>query len=77
MGLPVNLLWSSVQQELNRCVPNLPTAAHAAMSLAIMQKLNESLHIYVSRYSRLHCAVTDKTASENTDPQGSTILSSV
>ena len=35
-----------------------------------MQKPNECLHIYVSRYSRLHYAATDKTAQENTDPMG-------
>ena len=42
MGLPVNLLWSSVQQELRRCFSNY----HAAMNLnVIMQKPSESLHI--------------------------------
>ena len=62
MGLPVNLLWSSVQQELKRCFSNLSTAAHAAVSLiTIMQKPSESLHIYVSRYSRLHYAAADRT----------------
>ena len=39
------------------------------MSLnTITQRPSESLHIYVSRYSRLHYASTDKTAYENTDP---------
>ena len=33
MGLPVNLLWSMVQQELKRCFSELSTAAHAAVSL--------------------------------------------
>ena len=39
------------------------------MSLnTIMQKPSESLHVYVSRYSRLHYAATIKTVQENTDP---------
>ena len=41
---------------------SVPIAAHIAVSLnTIMQKPSESLHIYVSRYSRLHYAATDKT----------------
>ena len=69
MGLPMNLLWSSVQQECKRCFSNLPMAAHAAVSLnTITQKSNESLHMYVSRYRRLHYAATNKTACENTNP---------
>ena len=68
LGLPV-LFWSLVQQKLKRNFSNYPTAAHAAMSLnTIAQKPNETLHIYVSRYSRLHYAATDKTAQDNTDP---------
>ena len=71
MDLPVNLLWTSVQQELKRCFSNMPTAAHKTVSLnTITQKPNESLHIYVSRYSRMHYAVTDKTVQENTDSTG-------
>ena len=48
MGLPVNLLWSSMWQELKRCFSNLLKAAHTAMSLnKITEKLNKSLFIYV------------------------------
>ena len=68
IGLPVNLFWSSVWQELKRCFSNMLTAGHAAVSLnTITQKPNECLHIYVSRYSRLHYAATNKFAWENTD----------
>ena len=63
MGVQVNLLWSSVWQELKRWFSNLPTAAHVTVSLnTIVQKPNESLHIYICRYSRLHYAYTDKTS---------------
>ena len=63
MGLPVNLLWRSVWQELKRCFSNLPTAAHTANSPnTIMQKPDESLGIYVSRHRRLYYLATDKTA---------------
>ena len=34
----------------------------------IVQKPNQSLHIYVYRYNRLHYATTDRTVQENTDP---------
>ena len=41
---------------------SLPMAAHAAITLnSITQKSNESLHFYISRYSRLHYAALDKT----------------
>ena len=33
-----------------------------------MQKSSESLHVYVSCYSRLHYAATDKCAHKNMDP---------
>ena len=43
------------------CYSNLPADAHAIISLnAIAQKPNESLHIYISYYSRLHYVATDK-----------------
>ena len=32
MGLPITLLLSSVRQEIKRCFPHLPMAAHAAKS---------------------------------------------
>ena len=72
MGLPVNLLWSTVWQEVKGCFSNLPTVAHAAMRHnTIMQKPSGSLDIYVSRYSRLHYAATNETVWENTDPMKS------
>ena len=47
----------------SRDVVNLLTAAYTAVSLnSIMQKPNESLHIFVSRYSKLQYGATDKTA---------------
>ena len=47
----------------------MPTAARAAMSLnTILQKPNESLHIYVSRYNRLYYTATDETTLDNRDP---------
>ena len=64
MGLPVNLLWSLVWQEVKQMLSltclwllRQPVSLNTAM-----QKPNESLHIYVSRYSRLHYGATDKTA---------------
>ena len=69
MGLPMNLLWSSAQQELKQGFSNFPTVANATVSLsAFTSKPNKSLHIYVSCYSRLHYAATDKMTNENTDP---------
>ena len=58
MGLPINQLWRSVQQELKRCFSNLPTAAHTTMTLnTIMQKPSESQHI------KMFLGI-----AENTDP---------
>ena len=64
MVLPMNLLWSSV-----------PTATHVTVGLnTIIQKLKESLHIYVSHYSRFHFVLTEESTHENTILLGFIIL---
>ena len=69
MGLPMNLLWISVCQELKQCFSNFATSAHATVSHnTIMQKPSKSLCTYVPHYNTLYCAVTDKIGHKNMDP---------
>ena len=67
-GLPMNLLWHSVHQELQWCLSNLSTAAHAPVKLnTITQKPSGSLPTSILKHSQLHYMAMDNTAFENTD----------
>ena len=60
----------SVSYECKRHFSDVPFANQVAMSLnTISQKLNESLHICISRYSQLQYVTMDKTTYKNIDPR--------
>ena len=69
MALPHNKPWSAIREELKRCFSDQISLGHTASQLENMtQKLNEPLRLYIYRYSKLHKAVTQKDAGQDTDP---------
>ena len=69
MALPQNKPWSAIREELKRCFSDQISLGHTASQLENMtQKPNEPLRLYIYRYSKLHKAVTQKDAAQDTDP---------
>ena len=69
MALPHNKPWSAIREELKLCFSDQISLGHTASQLENMtQKLNEPLRLYIYRYSKLHKAVTQKDAGQDTDP---------
>ena len=69
MALPHNKSWSAIREELKCCFSDQISLGHTAAQLENMaQKLNELLRLYIYRYSKLHKAVTQKDACQDTDP---------
>ena len=69
MALPQNKPWSAIREELKRCFSDQISLCHTASQLEnLTQKPNEPLRLYIYRYSKLHKAVTQKDASQDTDP---------
>ena len=69
MALPHNKPWSAIREELKRCFSDQISLGHTASQLENMtQKPNEPLRLYIYRYSKLHKAVTQKDAAQDTDP---------
>ena len=69
MALPQNKPWSAIREELKRCFSDQISLGHTAAQLENMtQKPNEPLRLYIYRYSKLHKAVTQKDAAQDTDP---------
>ena len=69
MALPHDKPWSAIREELKRCFSDQISLGHTASQLENMtQKLNEPLRLYIYRYSKLHKAVTQKDAGQDTDP---------
>ena len=69
MALPHNKPWSAIREELKRCFSDQILLGHTAAHLENMtQKPNEPLRLYIYRYSKLHKAVTQKDACQDTDP---------
>ena len=69
MALPHNKPWSAIREELKCCFSDQISLGHTAAQLENMtQKLNEPLRLYIYRYSKLHKAVTQKDACQDTDP---------
>ena len=69
MALPHNKPWSAIREELKHCFSDQISLGHTAAQLENMtQKPNEPLRLYIYRYSKLHKAVTQKDASQDTDP---------
>ena len=68
MALPQNKPWSAIREELKRCFSDQISLGHTASQLEnLTQKPNEPLRLYIYRYSKLHKAVTQKDAAQDTD----------
>ena len=69
MALPHNKSWSAIREELKHCFSDQISLGHTAAQLENMtQKPNGPLRLYIYRYSKLHKAVTQKDACQDTDP---------
>ena len=69
MALPHNKPWSAIRGELKRCFSDQISLGHTAAQLENMtQKPNKPLRLYIYRYSKLHKAVIQKDACQDTDP---------
>ena len=69
MALPNAHSWKAIREELKRCFSDQTSLGHAAAQLENMtQKPNESLRLYIFRYSKIHKSVTKRDACYNTDP---------
>ena len=67
--LPHNKSWSAIREELKHCFSDQISLGHNAAQLENMtQKANETLRLYIYHYSKLHKAVTQKDACQDTDP---------
>ena len=61
--------WKAIREELKRCFSDQTSLGHAAAQLENMaHKLNESLRLYIFRYSKIHNSVTKRDACYDTDP---------
>ena len=69
MALPHNKSWSAIIEELKHCFLDEISLGHTVAQLENMtQKTNEPLRLYIYHYSKLHKAVTQKDACQDTDP---------
>ena len=69
MALPHNKSWSAIREELKQCFSDQISLGHIAAQLENMtQKPNKPLRLYIYHYSKLHEAVTQKAACQDTDP---------
>ena len=69
MALLHNKSWSAIREELKHCFSDQISLGHTAAQLESMtQKPNEPLRLYIYHYSKLHKAVTQKDACQDTDP---------
>ena len=69
MALPNARSWRAIGEELKRCFSDQTSLGHVAAQLENMtQKPNESLRLYIFRYSKIHKSVTKRDACYNTDP---------
>ena len=69
MGMPSDQSLAASREKLKRCFSDLTSLAHAVAQLEnITQHADESLHLCINKYSKMHYAATGKTAQDNTDP---------
>ena len=69
MALPQNKPQSAIREEIKHCFSDQISLGHTASQLEnLTQKPNEPLQLYIYRYSKLHKAVTQKDAGQDTDP---------
>ena len=69
MALPHDKPWSAIRERTETLFLRSDFLGHTAAQLENMtQKPNEPLRLYIYRYSKLHKAVTQKDACQDTDP---------
>ena len=68
MALPHDKPWSAIREELKHFSDQISLGHTAAQLENMTQKPNEPLRLYIYRYSKLHKAVTQKDACQDTDP---------
>ena len=69
MALPNARSWRAIREELKRCFSDQTSLGHAAAQLENMtQKPNETLRLYIFRYSKFHKSVTKWDACHDTSP---------
>ena len=69
MALPNARSWKAIREELKRCFSDQTSLQHAAVQLENMtQKPNETLRLYIFRYSKIHKSITKSDACYVTDP---------
>ena len=69
MALPNARSWKAIREELKRCFSDQTSLGHAATQLENMtQKPNETLRLYIFRYSKIHKSITKRDACYDTDP---------
>ena len=68
MALPNARSWKAIKEELKRCFSDQTSLGHAAAQFKnITQKPNETLRLYIFRYSKIHKSVTKRDACYDTD----------
>ena len=61
--------WKAIREELKRCFSDQTSLGHVAAQLENMtQKPNESLRLYILRYSKIHKSIMKRDACYDTDP---------
>ena len=69
MTLPNARSWKAIREELKRCFSDQTSLGQVAAQLENMtQKPNETLRLYIFRYSKIHKYVTKRDACYDTDP---------
>ena len=59
-SIPANKRWSIQREELQRCVSDIPTKAHAARKLqTLRQEPKENLRAFIHRFTTLHYITTN------------------
>ena len=63
-----NLRWSLAQQELKRCISDEKSITHSTFKLnTLVQKPNENVCMYITKYANLHQTVTGKRPEQEMD----------
>ena len=68
MGIAAGQPWAASTEELKWCFSDHTFRDHTAAQLEDMTECSdESLHLYIHRYSNMHYAATNKTKQAITD----------
>ena len=67
-SVPANKKWSIQREELQRCVSDIPTKAHAARKLqTLQQEPKENLRAFIHRFTTLHYITTNRSPEQEYD----------